>query len=173
VIRTEHLTSRDRAKLASWLTDGTGAYLLGSALGAIYTVFETVEGGGVDIKIETDEAATMALVNDPLNLRGFGDVPLIPPDTTTWRFKVEAVTYCADLERHNALKAIWDACQEAGVRPPGEVRRYFSNGAHEVPQDVVEDVRYQTHQIYGYDVIEVQVKDIPEGARTIQFRMID
>jgi len=73
----------------------------------------------------------------------------------------------------NKMKAIWDACEAAGVCPPGDVLEFFD---HEKPDPMGVEVsltgrppiarEWSGGEARGY---EVDIADLPEGVKTIRF----
>lgn len=78
------------------------------------------------------------------------------------------------MEPHDSwvkMKAVWDACEAAGVGVPDEVAAYFHD---EIPEGEGPVVQLQTSRNYrtGDPVVyglEIDVKDLPKGTRTIRF----
>lgn len=85
------------------------------------------------------------------------------------QLRVEAL-----MEPHDSwvkMKAVWDACEAAGVGVPDEVAAYFHD---EIPEGEGPVVQLQTSRNYrtGDPVVyglEIDVKDLPKGTRTIRF----
>lgn len=121
---------------------------------------------------EPDLTGPMVL-RKPISKRpDMSDLPVVPPAHETWQYKVFAVVPVS-LDRHALLARIWEACEEAGVRPPGEVRRYFKSGPPGAPQSHEEVVPYSRRVGDEGDEIEVLVQDLPEGTNAILFRHIN
>lgn len=73
-------------------------------------------------------------------------------------------------EKWKAMKAVWDACEVAGVEPPEEVSEFFD---WEQPQDsgvkvsLVSAVSERTADMR--EIFEVDLSDIPKDVTAIQF----
>lgn len=66
------------------------------------------------------------------------------------------------------MKAVWDACQAAGLEPPEEVTDFFHD---EDPDPNGQEVEIPHHE-WGDDYrkgIEIRTADIPENVQTIRF----
>lgn len=73
-------------------------------------------------------------------------------------------------EKWKQMKAVWDACESAGVDPPEEVAKFFEycepdNAGVEVS---IRDAATKWHNSYasGY---EVDITKLPEGVKIIRF----
>ena len=83
-------------------------------------------------------------------------------DTMSVDYMVEGIV--PPDEDWKKMKKIWDACKEAGVRPPNEVYDYFDgNDPDELGQVV--DIK-QKECDRGY---EVYLKDIPAKVKILRF----
>jgi len=68
------------------------------------------------------------------------------------------------------MKAVWDACQDACVTPPPEVREFFSEEEPTTLGKEVSVIKAVTEsQVDTTDIIHVDIKKLPAGTRFIQF----
>jgi hypothetical protein len=66
------------------------------------------------------------------------------------------------------MKAVWDACQEAGIPAPAEVEDFFGGEAPD-PEGQTVDIavrEWSGNAVAGY---EVAVADLPPQVKTIRF----
>lgn len=77
-------------------------------------------------------------------------------------------------ETWRRMKAIWDACEAAGVRTPPEIDRYFE-GANPDPLGVIVDINHYKGIVareWSDDArngIEVMIDKLPPGTSIIRF----
>ena len=80
------------------------------------------------------------------------------------------VGFKAPDEKWKAMKAIWDACENAGIDVPGEVEKYFGGEPPDergVEVDLDEDaLEWSDDSCSGY---EIDVKKIPKDVTHIRF----
>lgn len=75
-------------------------------------------------------------------------------------------------ERWKQMKAVWDACKEAGIDAPASVHRFFNN---DIPDDsgvVVEMEKHHSASLYNGDGeggFEVDVSKLPADVKIIRF----
>ncbi len=82
------------------------------------------------------------------------------------------VGVCLPDEKWKKMKAIWDACHAASIRPPEEVNKYFEN---DTPDDAgiiipLEETRsVHTYGEEGCESFEVDISKLPAGIVIIRF----
>lgn len=78
------------------------------------------------------------------------------------------VGFCPPDEKWQQMKAIWDACEQAGMSIPHEVEKFFN---WETPDEAgieieLEPLEYATESREGYDII---LSTLPEAIDRIRF----
>lgn len=71
-------------------------------------------------------------------------------------------------ERWHQMKAIWDACAEAGIDPPEEVRSFFGGEAPDA-RGIEVEVESQLWQENGRAGLEVALADLPPNVTHLRF----
>lgn len=71
-------------------------------------------------------------------------------------------------ERWKKMKAIWDACKEAGISVPREVSDFFDNCAPD-PAGVVVELTGRPWRGNAADGFEIDLPELDPDIRTIRF----
>ncbi|WP_333745999.1 hypothetical protein [Streptomyces sp. IBSBF 2950] len=70
-------------------------------------------------------------------------------------------------DRWRKMKAIWDACQDAGVDPPTEVERFFDGEAPD-PNGREVQIPHEEWRDEHREGVEVRIKDLPKNVTVIR-----
>lgn len=71
-------------------------------------------------------------------------------------------------EKFRKMKAAWDACEAAGIEPPGEVEDFFGGERPDTDGAAV-DLKGREWSNDHQQGVEIDIADLPPGVKTIRF----
>lgn len=80
----------------------------------------------------------------------------------------EVIGFIPPDEKWEAMKKIWEACEDQGINPPSEVMDFF-DGINPNPAGVEIEIPHREYNGNMESGIEIDIGDIPEHCKTIRF----